>query len=70
MAVAVTDEVRKRLWARSGNSAPCACATLVRDDIDGLSGALVGIEAHIIARSPGRRDTNRWTQPFEMATQT
>ena len=51
--MSITDEARKRLWGRFGNQcARCQC-NLIRDDVDGQPGALIGVEAHIIARSPG-----------------
>lgn len=46
-------ETRKRLWGRSGNRCAKCRAELVRPDEGGLPGALVGEEAHIVARSPG-----------------
>ncbi|HEV2778942.1 MAG TPA: HNH endonuclease signature motif containing protein [Actinophytocola sp.] len=49
----ITSEARKRLWARSGNRCVICRKELVRDDIEGVPGALIGNEAHIIARSPG-----------------
>jgi hypothetical protein len=51
--VTVTSEARKRLWGRSGNRCAICQAELVRRDESGLPGALIGEEAHIIARSPG-----------------
>jgi hypothetical protein len=52
-AVAITNETQKRLWARSGNRCALCRKELVRPDTDGLPGALVGQEAHIVARSQG-----------------
>ncbi|VXC13116.1 HNH endonuclease signature motif containing protein [Aeromicrobium sp. 9AM] len=49
----ITSETRKRLWARSGNRCAICRKELIRDDVNELPGALVGEEAHIIARSPG-----------------
>lgn len=51
--MAITSETRKRLWGRSGNRCAKCRAELVRPDEDDLPGALIGEEAHIIARSPG-----------------
>jgi hypothetical protein len=51
--MAIKAETRKRLWGRSGNRCAKCRAELVRSDEGGLPGALVGEEAHIIARSPG-----------------
>ncbi|MFI9487366.1 hypothetical protein ACIG47_13330 [Promicromonospora sp. NPDC052451] len=51
--MSITSETRKRLWARSGNRCALCRKELVRDDVDGLPGALIGEEAHIVARSPG-----------------
>lgn len=53
LEVAITSESRKRLWGRSGNRCAKCRAELVRPDDGGLAGALIGEEAHIIARSPG-----------------
>lgn len=50
--VAVTGEARKRLWGRSGNRCVKCRQELVRPDADDERGALVGEEAHIIAKSP------------------
>lgn len=52
-AVAITSEARKRLWGRSGNCCAKCRQELVRSDVGDLRGALVGEEAHIIAKSPG-----------------
>jgi hypothetical protein len=41
-AMGVASETRKRLWARSGKRCVPCRRELVRADIDGLSGALVG----------------------------
>lgn len=49
----ITSEARKRLWARSGNRCAICRKELVRDDTEGVPGALIGNEAHIVARSPG-----------------
>lgn len=49
----VTVETKKRLWARSGNQCAICHGELVRADEGKDPGALVGQEAHIIARSPG-----------------
>lgn len=46
-------ETKKRLWARSGNQCAICHCELVRADEGREPGALVGQEAHIIARSPG-----------------
>jgi hypothetical protein len=51
--VAIRSETRKRLWARSGNRCAICRELLVRADGDLTAGALVGQEAHIVARSPG-----------------
>lgn len=51
--VAITSETRKRLWGRSGNRCALCRQELVRHDEEGVPGALVGEEAHMIARSPG-----------------
>lgn len=51
--MAITSETRKRLWGRSGNSCAKCRQELVRPDAGDLRGALVGEEAHIIAKSPG-----------------
>lgn len=51
--VAITSETRKRLWGRSGNRCARCRQELVRPDAGDLRGALVGEEAHIIAKSPG-----------------
>ena len=51
--MAIKAETRKRLWGRSGNRCAKCRAELVRSDEGGFPGALVGEEAHIIARSPG-----------------
>ena len=51
--VATSDADRKRLWARSGNRCVICRQELVRAENDGVAGALVGQEAHIIGRSPG-----------------
>lgn len=51
--MAIHDETRRRLWARSGNLCAICRTLLVREDADGERGALIGQEAHIIARSPG-----------------
>lgn len=50
--VAITDETRKRLWGRSRNRCTPCCQDLIRADAGEGSGALIGQEAHIIARSP------------------
>lgn len=52
-AMAIKVEARKRLWGRSGNRCAKCRVELVRPDEGGFPGALVGEEAHIIARSPG-----------------
>lgn len=52
-SVAITSESRKRLWGRSGNRCAKCRAELVRPDENGLPGALLGEEAHIVAQSPG-----------------
>lgn len=49
----ITSETRKRLWGRSGNRCAKCRAELVRPYDDDLPGALIGEEAHIVARSPG-----------------
>jgi len=51
--VSITNETRKRLWGRSGNRCVLCRQELVRPDEEDLPGALVGEEAHIVARSPG-----------------
>lgn len=51
--VAITSETRKRLWGRSGNRCAKCRAELVRPDEREVPGALIGEEAHIVARSPG-----------------
>ena len=51
--MAITSATRKRLWARSGNRCALCRQELVRNDVDDLDGALVGEEAHIVARSQG-----------------
>jgi hypothetical protein len=51
--LAIKDETRKRLWGRSGNRCALCRQELIRGDADDLPGALVGEEAHIVARSPG-----------------
>lgn len=51
--MAITSETRKRLWGRSGNRCAKCRAELVRPDEEELPGALIGEEAHIVARSPG-----------------
>jgi hypothetical protein len=51
--VSVTDETRKRLWGKSGNRCAVCRQELIRRDAGKEPGALVGQEAHIIARSPG-----------------
>lgn len=51
--MSTTDPDRKRLWGRSGNRCAICRQELVGDDASGAEGALVGQEAHIIAKSPG-----------------
>lgn len=51
--MAISNETRKRLWGRSGNRCAICQVELVRPDEGSLPGALIGEEAHIIARSPG-----------------
>lgn len=51
--VAITSETRKRLWGKSGNRCAKCRHELVRPDAGDLPGALVGEEAHVIAKSPG-----------------
>lgn len=51
--VAISGEARKRLWGRSGNRCAKCRQELVRPDAGDLRGALIGEEAHIIAKSPG-----------------
>lgn len=51
--VGVTDETRKRLWGKSGNRCAVCRQELIRLDSGKKPGALVGQEAHIVARSPG-----------------
>ena len=51
--MSTSDPDRKRLWGRSGNRCAICHQELVRDDTDLAQGALVGQEAHIVARSPG-----------------
>lgn len=51
--MAITDETRKRLWARSGNLCALCRRELIRSDTQESEGARVGEEAHIAARSPG-----------------
>lgn len=51
--MSIESEPRKRLWGRSGNRCAKCRQELVRPDESDLPGALVGEEAHIIARSPG-----------------
>jgi hypothetical protein len=51
--MAIRAETRKRLWGRSGNRCAKCRAELVRPDEGELLGALIGEEAHIIAKSPG-----------------
>ncbi len=51
--MAISSETRKRLWGRSGNSCAKCRHELVRPDAGDLRGALVGEEAHIIAKSSG-----------------
>lgn len=71
--VAISSETRKRLWVRSGNACALCHQELVRPDRDGVPGALIGEEAHIVARSPGRpvgHDTNFSTRKCATATGT
>lgn len=51
--MAITSETRKRLWGKSDNRCAKCQQELVRPDAGDLPGALVGEEAHIIAKSPG-----------------
>ncbi len=48
----IASETRKRLWGRSGNRCAKCRQELVRPDEGDQPGALVGEEAHIVARSP------------------
>lgn len=51
--VALSDRDRKILWGRSGNRCAICRVALVADRTAGDSEAVVGDEAHIVARSPG-----------------
>lgn len=51
--MAITGETRKRLWGKSGNRCARCRQELVRPDDGDLPGALVGEEAHIVAKSRG-----------------
>lgn len=49
----ITNETRKRLWALSGNLCALCRRELFRRDSESHRGALVGEEAHIVAKAPG-----------------
>lgn len=51
--MSISSETRKRLWGKSGNRCAKCRQELVRPDEGDVRGALVGEEAHIVARSPG-----------------
>jgi hypothetical protein len=52
-SVGISNETRKRLWGKSGNRCVICRHELIRRDAGSEPGALVGQEAHIVARSPG-----------------
>jgi len=49
----ISDRDRKILWARSGNKCSICKASLVVEEMVGDPAAVVGDEAHIVARSAG-----------------
>jgi hypothetical protein len=51
--VSISDRDRKILWARSGNKCAICRAPLVAEKTATDPAAIVGDEAHIVARSPG-----------------